>query len=256
VHDVTAFPFARKPIARQRELNKKDFLLDNLRIRDLSKLARYWYADGNGDYLLPDTAQGRVLAIAIITHQCFKPPAWLFRFCRERAPWLDPNEVDRKHLYPKKADALGHELRLSATVRDKLRIRTIGSCDQSRDKRAALVKARKRERDRERQRQKRLLAGKQLRAAYLAAHSQSRVRPWEADGVSRRTWYRRRGTSPSSHKAKPTFMERHTCAAGGALPIAPATRLSPGGARAYAQLVHLLHFDHVSSTAAHSPTPS
>jgi hypothetical protein len=45
-------------------------------------------------------------------------------------------------------------------------------------------------------------ACKLTRAEYLAANSISRHKPWEAEGISRRTWYRRRSTSA-------------TCAGGG-----------------------------------------
>jgi hypothetical protein len=43
---------------------------------------------------------------------------------------------------------------------------------------------------------RRAAAGGQPRAGYLE-RSLSRQRPWEADGISRATWYRRRETSPS-----------------------------------------------------------
>lgn len=175
---------------------KRRLSVDEVRIRHLNKLARHRYSDGNGDYILPDDAEGRALAMAIVTHQRFKSAGWLFKFCCERAQWLDPNEIDRKALRPKKADALGQELRLTAELRGKLGLNSIGSCDQTRRERTMLQKAKRRERDRERQRRKRLMAGKQSRADYLAS-ALSRTRPWEQEGTSRRTWFRKRGTTPS-----------------------------------------------------------
>ncbi|HMF21068.1 MAG TPA: hypothetical protein VKG24_02955 [Pseudolabrys sp.] len=198
---------------------KKSLSLDVLRVRDLSALARYRYSDGNYDYELPETEDGYLIALAIITHQRFKSAAWLFMFCHDRAPWLDPREIDRTALRPQTADALGRELRLTTEVRERLRIRTIGSCDQSRAERAIITKERKRQRDRERRRQ-----GRQRRADWLAANALSRTRPWEADGVSRRTWERRRkrdaGVSPHKEDAKPLMCD------------------TP--AATYARLVHLL----------------
>jgi hypothetical protein len=58
-------------------------------------------------------------------------------------------------------------------------------------KRQARRKRLKLERDRERKRQKRRAAGAMLRANY-EAQSLSKLKPWEAEGVSRRTWYRQR----------------------------------------------------------------
>jgi hypothetical protein len=176
--------------------NKRRLSVDEVRIRHLNKLARHRYGDGNGDYVLPDDQGGHMLAAAIITHQRFKPAQWLVNFCNERAPWLDPDEIDRKELRPMRADALGKALNLTAEARASLGLYSIGACDQSRRERTVLQRAKKRERDRERQRRKRLMAGQQSRANYLAL-ALSRTRPWEQEGISRRTWERKRVASPS-----------------------------------------------------------
>lgn len=52
-------------------------------------------------------------------------------------------------------------------------------------------KGRKRRLDRERQERVRRAAGRSIRAEWLAA-SLSSLKPWEAEGISRRTWERRR----------------------------------------------------------------
>jgi hypothetical protein len=49
----------------------------------------------------------------------------------------------------------------------------------------------KRERTAQRQEASRRKAGAVPRSEWLAAHAVERVRPWEAEGVSRRTWFRR-----------------------------------------------------------------
>jgi hypothetical protein len=54
----------------------------------------------------------------------------------------------------------------------------------------------KREQERQRWHERRAAAGGLSRTEYLD-RSLSRQRPWEAEGVSRATWYRRRETSPS-----------------------------------------------------------
>jgi hypothetical protein len=83
---------------------------NNTRIRELSQLARCWFPDGSGDYVLPETEIGQHFALAIITHlaragQCNRK--WLTDFCCSRAPWLDPGEIDVAKLRPLKAPALG-----------------------------------------------------------------------------------------------------------------------------------------------------
>jgi hypothetical protein len=181
-------------LAKKRDRKARRRSPDECRIHDLNKLARFRYGR---DFVLPDNADGRALAIAMITHQPYKPSEWLDRFCRERTPWLDPDEIDRKQLHPKKAAALGQDLNLSAVERLVLKICSIRPYDMTRAELTAWLKKRKRRREAIAKQARRRIAGQQSRAEYLATHSASRIKPWEAEGVSRRTWYRRRGTSLS-----------------------------------------------------------
>jgi hypothetical protein len=86
-----------------------------------------------------------------------------------------------------KADALAAMLHLTYAERQYLKITTIGSCDVSRTERQSLSKQKKRDRDRIRAAEKRRLAGARPRSTSLSA-----TRPWDKDGISRRTWERRR----------------------------------------------------------------
>jgi hypothetical protein len=90
-----------------------------------------------------------------------------------------------------KADTLAARLKLTYAERMFLRITTIGSCDVDKAGRARRRKGRKRLRDRARAAAKRAARGAVLRSEYLA-QSLSRTRPWEAEGISRSTWERRR----------------------------------------------------------------
>jgi len=85
------------------------------------------------------------------------------------------------------ADQLAALLSLTYAERQKLKITTIGACDVSKRGRELLSKQKKRDRDRIRATEKRRMAGAQSRATSL-----STTRPWEKDGISRRTWERRR----------------------------------------------------------------
>jgi hypothetical protein len=99
------------------------------------------------------------------------------------AVWLQPRLDD--------ADACAQALRVSYADRARLKLSTIGAYDIDKVERARLRKQRKRERDRLRDAEKRRAAGAIPRADYLA-RALSTSRPWEAEGISRRTWERRR----------------------------------------------------------------
>jgi hypothetical protein len=191
MHGVIDRQTARKNEIARRYLRPKKFELDRHRIRELSTLARHRHPDGRGDFVLRETPLGKTLAIALITHHHHQRnrAQWLFQFCRDRAPWLDPDEIEIGRLLPHKADELGRLLHLTSAERDTLKIRTIAPCDQTRAQRQALRKAKKRERDRERQRLKRKVAGAVTREQYLAK-SRSRLKPWVPQGISRAKWYR------------------------------------------------------------------
>jgi hypothetical protein len=95
----------------------------------------------------------------------------------------------RKGMAP--ADRLAEILGLEFADRQRLAIRTIGAVDKTRLERQLIRKERKREQDRIKVAIKRRKRGAISREEYLA-ESLSRSRPWERDGISKATWYRRR----------------------------------------------------------------
>jgi hypothetical protein len=84
------------------------------------------------------------------------------------------------------ADSLGKQLMLTEDERTILGITTIGSHNVPRAERKRIRKAL----DVERKRKRRRFKGMKPRAVYLE-NSLSRTRPWEAEGICRRTWERR-----------------------------------------------------------------
>jgi hypothetical protein len=92
------------------------------------------------------------------------------------------------------AERAGQLLELTSEERDNIGIVTIEASNESRAARAERKLMNKRIRDRERKSEKRRDAGRLARTEY-EAKSLSRLKPWEAEGISRRTWYGRRGTS-------------------------------------------------------------
>jgi len=87
------------------------------------------------------------------------------------------------------ADKLGQFLRLSDATRSQIGIRTIGARDISKRQRTL----RQKQMRRERQARLRLRRG-------VRPHSQSlsRMKPWETEGISRRTWYRKQKKEQAS----------------------------------------------------------
>jgi hypothetical protein len=126
---------------------------------------------------------------------------------------------ERRHMTP---DGLAEWLGLSYATRQKFHLRTIGACDVGRAARKVL---RKRQ-NRLRQETKRRAAGARPRTEY-EARSLSATKPWEVEGMSRRTWYRRRnkagtavGTSMSA-----AFLSK---AADGPVPTGTEAATEPG----------------------------
>lgn len=161
-----------------------------LRIADLSTLFRSRYG-----ITLPDDDAGRddirlaVDHLAALAH----PARAITRWLETWAPWMTLAEhreviadgiADQRHW---KADALAWRLRLTREERMQLGITTIGAIDHGK---AARTKRRK-DLDRERKAAKRRAAGAKPRAAYEGG-SLEQSKPWLAEGISRRTWYRRR----------------------------------------------------------------
>lgn len=101
------------------------------------------------------------------------------------------------------ADEAAEQLQLSYDERMRLKITTIGAFDVSKKQRDKLYKDRKKERDRKRAAKKRALKGSIPRSEYISGSLSAR-RPWEAEGISRRTWERRRRNIKIDASASPT----------------------------------------------------
>lgn len=173
--------------------------LVTLRLNDLAKLFR-----GRYGHVLPDDDAGRDdLAVAVNHLACLPHPqkpidCWLEIW----APWLTVKErkaiVSEALMNPMrwKADALAWRLRLTAADRAALGITTIGAIDENK----AARKKRRKAQARKRMTAHRKANGSISRETY-EDQSVEQAMPWIAEGISRRTWYRRRlvalrGTTP------------------------------------------------------------
>jgi hypothetical protein len=161
--------------------------------------------DRHPDGELPDDDAGRddlrIMLHHIGRHTSPNIESAMRTWIAKHTPWLDKDEGDsliRYYIASKKklpkADTLARFMGLKCADRKRLGIRTIGAIDATKAER----KAEQRLMDKVRQEANRRAAG-----AKPHAESASRTKPWEADGVSRRTWYRRqkaqmaRGTDSS-----------------------------------------------------------
>lgn len=91
------------------------------------------------------------------------------------------------------AAATGRLLAMTSAEREEFGIKQIEAVDEPRADRIARQKEARQERDRERKRVKR---GRLARPIY-ESRSLSKLKPWEAEGISRRTWERRRARDAS-----------------------------------------------------------
>jgi hypothetical protein len=175
---------------RYRQGAKKPVSMAALRCAELNRL----WTDRYGAVLPDDDAgkdDARIMAhhLALISgDQRARVKSW----AKLWTPWMSAQETDDliNAVIAKplrwRADKLATRLNLREADRARLGIKTIGAVDMTKAEREAAWKARKRQAKRERRRKQ----GAKPRAEYLAA-SAERAKPWEEEGISRRTWYRR-----------------------------------------------------------------
>lgn len=168
--------------------------LELMRLREVEAVIRARHGSQ-----IPDTDDGDIYVRAAAFAKSEQDmTAW----CAKWAPWMQPADIAdivaeacrRRRMM--RADGVAGLLLVTMEERTRLRLKTIGACDMSTDDRKGLARDKKRERDRKRQAALRAPAIRQNRQSY-EAQSAERLKPWEASGMSRRTWYRRRGTSTS-----------------------------------------------------------
>lgn len=160
-----------------------------LRVADFSTLFRSRYG-----IMLPDDDSGRDDIRLVVDHlaSLAHPARAITKWLETWAPWMTLAEhretiaagIANQRNW--KADALAWRLGLTYQERSMLGITTIGAIDMSRAQR----EKRRKEKDRARQAAKRRAAGVVPRERYERA-SVEKSKPWLAEGISRRTWYRR-----------------------------------------------------------------
>lgn len=190
-----------KPSRKRSRRQEWAFSHEILRLREIEKIIRHRHRNGIPDPAGTDDFEmcfAYVRAVAM-TPRCQDVVSW----CETWAPWAVYQEAlvdlvyeERRRKYMLRSDAVAALLHVTLQERTALGLKTIGACDVSAKDRKALAKEAKRLRDRTRQEQKRRAAGMIARTSQQAP-TITELKPWEAAGVSRATWYRRRETDLS-----------------------------------------------------------
>ena len=155
---------------------------DRLRRAEVGRLLHDRYGDGRP---LPDTTDTRRDAGVMLEHLAYLPPRYLQIWIADNAPWCTTAMVKlamRKRV-SLKADAVGRRLCLTSADRNRLKIRTIGAIDCTKDERAELRKQKRAAREKVR----RAKAGATPRETSIECQ-----KPWRDLGISRRTYYSRK----------------------------------------------------------------
>ena len=178
---------------RKRIVTPRNAKMAALRLADLARL----FSDRYGPQFPDDDAGLADLELMLhhIAHLRDPEPKMVDAIAT-RAPWLPIAKamtlrciLDKPHAWT--ADELARRLNLTAADRARHKITTIGAIDAPKEQRAT----RRRKLKRLREAKRRHAKGAQRRVDYEAGAA-SRLKPWEAEGISRATWYRRRETGP------------------------------------------------------------
>lgn len=160
----------------------------------LSGLERLWTVRYGG--VLPNDDAGADdlwIAAQLIRQRRGDIVAKVVAWARVWAPWCSAEEAAAlaahvvKRPYNFTADVLAEKIGLTYAERQALGIKTIGSTDVGPAERERL----RRQRSRANEKKKRRDKGVMSREVYEQSSNES-VRPWEDEGISRATWYRRR----------------------------------------------------------------
>jgi hypothetical protein len=171
----------------------KDQIVGKIRIGSLNKLFAYRYGGcpTNCGWQFPDDDAGLEDLKILLHHYRFTFAHKMPHVMKLRAPWATDKVLEEVLAHPRKwkSERLGRLVNLTGEEWRKLRIR-IAPVDMSKEERRDYSRILSNGKRLKKQRTK----GMKPRAEYLEANSLSRTKPCVAEGISRRTWYRRRGT--------------------------------------------------------------
>ena len=187
-----------KPAPKPAESGKWE-RVRRLRYGALIKLFRHRWGP-----TLPDDSSGRedlFELVCVVSVALSATAERMINTIETNAPWMTPEEaqmlvehVQQLTIYERMPNnrVLGERMNLTNAERERLHLWAIKPTDMTDEQLAEQRKVKSRERRATRRRQ----SGVRTRAEYLAELA-SRPKPWEAEGISQRTWQRRcRGVCP------------------------------------------------------------
>jgi hypothetical protein len=187
-----------KPVAKPAESGKWE-RVRRLRYGALIKLFRHRWGP-----TLPDDSSGRedlFELVCVVSVALSATPERIMNAIETNAPWMAPEEaqmlvehVQSLTIYERMPNnrVLGERMNLTNAERERLHLWAIKPTDMTDEQLAEQRKAKSRERRASKRRQ----SGVRPRAEYLAQLA-SKPKPWQALGISQRTWQRRcRGVCP------------------------------------------------------------
>lgn len=175
--------------AGQRVLRRRRYSVAALRLGELYRLARHRWG-----HVIPEEADGARVFIRVVANTLAglvgDPADRIRKTIDLLAPWLDDDEVDEivdlaeLSMTRYTADSIGVAVDLDSATRTQLKIRTIGAIDCPAEDRLEIRRRKHRAREAKRRAKKRAAAAPRINLTEL--------RPWDAIGVSRATYYRHR----------------------------------------------------------------
>lgn len=185
-HRLIAVRYDAATRDRLRERRRKHSAPALIRISELERIFQHWFGT-----FLPNDAEGRHMLAAYVDSLCFTGGSVrekLAGFMHARAPWAMPEaeamaEAAELTASWQDADQMAKRIGLSFADRRLLEVHTIGAADITKRQRIAMQKEKRRQRERNR---------RKANGAKPHAESINRTEPWKAEGISRRTWFRRR----------------------------------------------------------------
>ncbi|WFU26311.1 hypothetical protein QA649_08915 [Bradyrhizobium sp. CB1717] len=165
----------------------------------MERIFHHWYGT-----FLPDDAEGRHMLQAFADCLSFAGGSVMEKltgFINGRAPWALPEaeamaEAAELTASWQDADQMAKRIGLSFADRQLLEVHTIGAVDFTKRQRNAMQKEKRRQRERNRRKAK---------GAKPHAESINRAEPWKAEGISRRTWFRRREKARGTESCPVSF---------------------------------------------------
>jgi hypothetical protein len=191
-----------RALARAQDLDKWE-RVRRLRYGDFLRVFRARYYP-KGYYHFPDDDAGRGDLWLIMLNQSLsakEPEKKMLCILDVWAPWMTPEErkqyvahVWGLDIYQRLMTGreIGDALRLTNAERERLKVWQFKPVDLDDDQ---LADQRRRKRN-ERKRVKRAKTRAEFLSSCLTAQ-----KPWEAEGISRRTWYRKRGTTRGTNNS-------------------------------------------------------